>query len=333
MVAGRVEWSDLDGLVAAGQVRAASDHGGAVVCDLAAAGQYALELEWSAEALVRAAGARRVEADALPSFLRVTGAAGGRFIAYASRDPVTFGGAERLVIDAHKQARRQNAAAPLVAMLEAVKLHYLAVQRVTRMLVRGSTATDAAANVGLLPRPPGELPPVPPGATTIPGVISSIPGVTMGPGGVSILPGAVPGAPSITLPLAGFDELDDLGAVAFGEARSGEARELATATIILIGVLGSAALAAGAWVVAQVHGQNVEMKIATTKLAEQARVASELAAAKIAAGQPVDVPEVVRSLGVAEERRIVWSPWLAAGLGVVAGGGGAYAVMSAKGAR
>lgn len=102
----------------------------------------------------------------------------------------------------------------------------------------------------------------------------------------------------------------------------GDLRFAALGGRLMVTVLGVAALAASAWTVAQVSGQRVELDRDAARMAQQTRIASELAAQAIANGQPVNIPDVVRALGQQEERSLVYGPWVLGALGV----GGAFLV-------
>jgi len=108
-------------------------------------------------------------------------------------------------------------------------------------------------------------------------------------------------------------------------AVQGDPRFLAGARI-LVAVLGTAAIAAGAWATSDVAATTSRVDLEKFRASQQVRAATELAAMAAANGQPISVPDIVREIGERELASIRWTPILAGAIGLALGGAVALGV-------
>ncbi len=95
----------------------------------------------------------------------------------------------------------------------------------------------------------------------------------------------------------------------------------AAAPLVVGGLVavGITAVCATAWSATEIARQRVILQTNIAEINAKAKLAGDVAAAQIAAGQKVSLPETVASVGAAEEKSRWQAPLIAGGLGIVAG--------------
>lgn len=291
-------WDPAGGRIADAQILALPGDGrvaGRVAFDRAAALAWSLESAFAAEKCALASGLKNPGSLEEVAQATIDGVILGGPGGFAQiQPPVVFGGAKGKALEALRGVS-SLAIPPRLQIQPACALHMLAVERALRLFVNGARAPGSGpVDVALDSAPGGgggEIPPA--GDVQLP-----IPG----------LPFPVPGIP---LPFSQTVQRD-LGAVG---------------ALILIGVLGSAAIAAYAWyrstTEVEAIKQTAAVDTARVRLLAQAKLAADLAAQAAARGQQVDIPDVVRSLGAAELAESRYGVWIA-GAGLAAAGAYGY---------
>lgn len=201
---------------------------------------------------------------------------------------------------------------------ERIMAHYLAAQRAVRSLVRTSRHGADGVDAIRLDGPGGAQ--LPGGGKGVP-IPVPIPGGAL-PSGLPSLPGGLPN-PLDALPgLLGQGGTPILPGPGGSQLR---AFPLGQAAIVIV-VLGVAGIVAGTWAYTEVEASR-EVEVTQRReleVAAQTKLAQDLATAQIAAGLPVDVPEVIRSLAKAEERSgwglPVAAGFIGLGLGIIGAG-------------